>query len=178
MRRTWIIIVLLISSLPTRLLRAQTPDSGMSVAVIPAADVAHHLGVLAADSLRSRTTPSHALDLTAQYIADAFERFGLKPAPNPEIQQPVWIQRYPVPGQQRVDPIGSTLALMVRLLPTVPNDQKLLPDTVKPQIVNLSLASTAYFSPEVGPQRMLPTKRMQVFSIQNLLSLGKPVAVV
>jgi hypothetical protein len=50
-----------------------------AVETITAADVARHIGVIAADSMMGRDTPSPGLELVARYVADQFKRFGLKP---------------------------------------------------------------------------------------------------
>ena len=47
---------------------------------ITQADVARRVGIIAHDSMMGRDTPSRGLDLTAQYVASEFKRFGLKPA--------------------------------------------------------------------------------------------------
>ena len=52
--------------------------------------MARHVGVIAADSMLGRGTPSRGLELTAQYVADQFQKFGLKPAGD----NGTWLQRY------------------------------------------------------------------------------------
>jgi hypothetical protein len=47
---------------------------------ITQADVARRVGIIAHDSMMGRDTPSRGLDLTAQYVASEFKRFGLTPA--------------------------------------------------------------------------------------------------
>jgi hypothetical protein len=46
---------------------------------ITAARIAHHIEVLADDSLLGRATPSHGLDAAAAYVAAEFRRAGLRP---------------------------------------------------------------------------------------------------
>src|SRR5215218_2533869 len=41
-----------------------------------------HLSFLASDALEGRGTPSHGLDIAAEYIAAQFRRAGLEPAGN------------------------------------------------------------------------------------------------
>jgi peptidase M28-like protein len=73
-------------------LSAQTaPALSRAAASITGADVAHRIGIIAADSMMGRDTPSRGLDLTAQYVADQFRRFGLKPGGDTG-----WFQRYPI----------------------------------------------------------------------------------
>jgi Zn-dependent M28 family amino/carboxypeptidase len=73
-------------------LSAQTaPALSRAAASITGADVAHRIGIIAADSMMGRDTPSRGLDLTAQYVAGQFQRFGLKPGGDKG-----WFQRYPI----------------------------------------------------------------------------------
>ena len=75
--------------------RASIPPavrSGMET--ITAADVKRRIEVIAHDSMGGRDTPSRGLDLTANYIAAEFARFGLRPAGD----SGTFIQRYPLPG--------------------------------------------------------------------------------
>ncbi|HEU5040267.1 MAG TPA: M20/M25/M40 family metallo-hydrolase [Gemmatimonadales bacterium] len=67
-----------------------------AAATITAADVAHRIGVIADDSMQGRDTPSRGLDLTAQYVADQFRRFGLTPGG----EDGTWFQRYNVSRRQ------------------------------------------------------------------------------
>ncbi len=94
------------------------------VPAIIAPDITRHVGVIAADSMQGRDTPSRGLELTAQYVAAQFERLGLMPASafaeqirqrRPQISLPAgefgigltlfgrqshiasWFQRYPLP---------------------------------------------------------------------------------
>jgi peptidase M28-like protein len=79
-------------------LSAQTaPALSHAAASITGADVAHRIGIIAADSMMGRDTPSRGLDLTAQYVADQFQRFGLKPGGDGG-----WLQRYPI-TRRRLD---------------------------------------------------------------------------
>jgi hypothetical protein len=48
--------------------------------MITAADMERRIGLLAADSMRGRDTPSPELETAARYIAGEFERLGLRPA--------------------------------------------------------------------------------------------------
>ena len=71
---------------------AQTADSLTKAAeTITVGDVTRHIGVLADDSMRGRNTPSPELEKTAQYVADQFKKFGLKPGGD----NGGWFQRYP-----------------------------------------------------------------------------------
>jgi Zn-dependent M28 family amino/carboxypeptidase len=61
-------------------LAAQTSRAAKAaVATITEADVRRRIGIIAHDSMGGRDTPSRGLDLTAQYVADEFRRFGLVP---------------------------------------------------------------------------------------------------
>jgi hypothetical protein len=85
-------------------LSAQTaPALSRAAASITGAGVAHRIGIIAADSMMGRDTPSRGLELTAGYVADQFQKFGLKPGGDRG-----WLQRYPITrhrldlGQSRV----------------------------------------------------------------------------
>ena len=91
MRRT--IAVLGALSLVSPPLLAQSEASvQQAVSSITPADVAARIGVIAADSMRGRNTPSPELDKTAQYIAGEFQRFGLKPGGD----DGTFLQRYAI----------------------------------------------------------------------------------
>ncbi|HET6858806.1 MAG TPA: M28 family peptidase [Streptomyces sp.] len=59
---------------------------------ITAPDIARKVGIIAHDSMQGRDTPSRGLDMTAQWVADEFERAGLKPGG----EKGTWFQRYPI----------------------------------------------------------------------------------
>jgi hypothetical protein len=63
---------------------------------ITAVDVARRIGVIADDSMLGRDTPSRGLELTAEYVAGQFRRFGLQTS----------IQRYPI-TRRRLEPEQS-----------------------------------------------------------------------
>jgi hypothetical protein len=63
-----------------------------AAATITASDIAKRVGILAHDSMLGRDTPSRGLELTAQYVADQFRRFGLRPGG----ENGSWLQRYPI----------------------------------------------------------------------------------
>ncbi|MGH7510736.1 MAG: M28 family peptidase [Gemmatimonadales bacterium] len=74
-------------------LTAQTaPPLSRAAASITAADVARRIAIVADDSMMGRDTPSRGLELTAQYVAGQFRRFGLRPGGDSSS----WLQRYPI----------------------------------------------------------------------------------
>ena len=76
-----------------------------AVSSITAEDFIRRVGVIAHDSMRGRDTPSHGLNMTAQYIADEFRRMGLSPAaPNGS-----FLQEYPL-IRERVDTIKINIS--------------------------------------------------------------------
>jgi hypothetical protein len=80
-------------------LAAQTAGPvSTAVATITAPDVARRIGIIADDSMMGRDTPSKGLDRTAQYVADQFQRFGLRPGGDGSS----WFQRYPI-SRRRLD---------------------------------------------------------------------------
>ena len=79
--------------LATGPLAAQTrAPANAGVASITPADVARRIGIIADDSMLGRDTPSRGLELTAQYVADQFRAFGLRPAGD----SGTFLQRYPI----------------------------------------------------------------------------------
>jgi hypothetical protein len=72
---------------------------------ITAANIARHLDVLRADSLLGRDTPSHELEMTAQYVTQELQKFGLAPYGDhgQHAANRSWLQRYPLPGHLKVD---------------------------------------------------------------------------
>jgi hypothetical protein len=89
-------------------LSAQTaPALSRAAASITAADVAHRIGIIAADSMMGRDTPSRGLELTAAYVADQFQKFGLKPGGDGG-----WLQRYPI-TRRRLDLAESRVVFVV-----------------------------------------------------------------
>ncbi len=73
-----------------------------AAATITAADVAGRIGIIAHDSMQGRDTPSRGLELTAEYVADQFRRFGLTPGG----ENGGWVQRYAV-TRRRLQPAES-----------------------------------------------------------------------
>src|SRR4026208_948879 len=62
-------------------LAAQTPAPlARAAATITEQDVMGRVGVIAADSMLGRATPSPGLERTAEYVASEFRRAGLSPA--------------------------------------------------------------------------------------------------
>ncbi len=94
-------------------LAASTPVLGQSADLkaaagsITPADVTRRINIIADDSMGGRDTPSPGLEKTAQYVADEFKRFGLKPAG----ENGSWFQRYTI-TQRRLDPGASHVGLM------------------------------------------------------------------
>ena len=79
-----------------------------AAATITTSDVARRIGILAHDSMLGRDTPSRGLELTAQYVADQFRRFGLRPGG----ENGGWLQRYPI-TRRRLEPGSSHVVLEV-----------------------------------------------------------------
>jgi len=63
-----------------------------AAATITGSDVARRVTIIAHDSMLGRDTPSRGLEMTAQYVADEFKRFGLKPGG----ENGTYFQRYPI----------------------------------------------------------------------------------
>ena len=92
------IVGLVLLLLPVSLGAQTAAPHSRAVATLTARDVAHRIGIIAADSMMGRDTPSRGLDLTAQYVADQFRSFGLKPGGD----DGSWFQRYPI-TRRRLD---------------------------------------------------------------------------
>ncbi len=96
----------------TTRLAAQAPEpagrSAHAAESITAGDVAHRVGIIAHDSMLGRDTPSRGLELTAQYVADQFRQFGLKPGG----EDGTWFQRYPI-TRRRLELAKSNVMLEV-----------------------------------------------------------------
>jgi len=86
---------------------AQTRDVRAAAGSITSADVRRRINIIADDSMGGRDTPSPGLEKTAQYVADEFKRFGLKPAG----ENGTWFQRYTI-SRRKIDPAGSHVGLM------------------------------------------------------------------
>ncbi|HZD03858.1 MAG TPA: hypothetical protein VE173_03040, partial [Longimicrobiales bacterium] len=73
-------------------------DRGSTVeeaaASINEADYMRKLGVIADDSMMGRDTPSEGLDMTAEWIAREFERYGLEPGGG----DGSYLQQWPYPA--------------------------------------------------------------------------------
>lgn len=164
--------------------RAQIPTSMSKDTVGTAAaltttitEVTRHLRHLTADSMRRRATPSHALELTAQYVAAEFQRLGLKPGARDLKGQQAWIQRYSIPGQRLVNDTASLMAILVRPRrqgKNVVDASGQSPD----QMAYLSFAA-AYFAPEAGRQVVaVPSKIAQAGLGSDELNISTQVVVV
>jgi hypothetical protein len=57
-----------------------TPETRAALAHITAANLRGDLSFLASDEMQGRNTPSHELDIAAEFIASQFRRAGLQPA--------------------------------------------------------------------------------------------------
>jgi Peptidase family M28 len=91
-------------------LAAQAPNQSLEAAAgtITDADVMRRVHIIAHDSMMGRNTPSRGLELTAQYVANEFKRFGLKPGG----ENGSWLQRYNI-TRSRLDPAGSHVGFML-----------------------------------------------------------------
>ena len=74
---------------------------------ITAGDVRTRIGIIADDSMLGRNTPSRGLELTAQYVADQFKAFGLRPGG----ENGTWFQRYPL-LTKRLDLAASSVRVV------------------------------------------------------------------
>lgn len=77
MTRSGLSVCLLVAAAPVVV--AQAPAVKRAAATITEADIRRRIFIIADDSMGGRNTPSPGLTKTANYIADEFRRFGLKP---------------------------------------------------------------------------------------------------
>jgi hypothetical protein len=97
MRCSTLLATLVWLPLPGSRVEAQAASAALEAArSITAVDVARRIGIIADDSMLGRDTPSRGLELTAEYVASQFRRFGLKTT----------IQRYPI-TRRRLEPAQS-----------------------------------------------------------------------
>jgi Zn-dependent M28 family amino/carboxypeptidase len=82
-----------------------------AAASITEADVRRRIGIIADDSMGGRDTPSRGLDLTAQYVANEFQRFGLQPGGDGG----TFLQSYAIEKRQ-LDAAASSASLTVGAL--------------------------------------------------------------
>lgn len=85
---------LVFAIIATQLPAQQAGAVAKAAAAITETDVARHIFTIADDSMMGRDTPSRGLELTAKYVADQFQKFGLKPAGD----NGTWFQRYSLPN--------------------------------------------------------------------------------
>ncbi len=104
------VAVLLVTVAGRGALMAQDSRAGQGgIEGITAARIAHHIEVLAHDSLLGRATPSHGLDAAAAYVAAEFRRAGLHPLSGGDliVRWPL-VTRHLVPGGIELAAVGPT----------------------------------------------------------------------
>src|SRR5256885_1706497 len=95
-------LLLAVLTVPVAAQRQQPPARG--AAAITTEDVRRRIGIIAADSMLGRATPSLQLDQVAAYVASEFRRFGLKPGGD----SGTYVQHYPL-EVQRFDPDSASV---------------------------------------------------------------------
>jgi hypothetical protein len=164
-RQRGVLSLLLAVATTTGPLSAQTPAPLVSAAeTISAVDIARHVGVIAADSMLGRDTPSHGLELTAQYVADQFKALGLRPGAG----DTTFIQRYPLPGQLRLDYTKSDVFFYTTL---TQKGKEIVPENGEPIVkqIQADFTTAARFAPEVGLQSV-PAMTSSRRSLQSLMT--------
>ncbi|MBI2403496.1 MAG: M20/M25/M40 family metallo-hydrolase, partial [Gemmatimonadetes bacterium] len=91
---------------PLSLMAQDGASVSAAVNSITASDVKTRVGLLAADSMRGRYTPSPELEQAATYIASQFRSFGLRPGGD----DGAFLQRYSV-DQVRLDTAAASVAV-------------------------------------------------------------------
>lgn len=88
---------------------AQTSSAVRSAAkTITPQDIQRRINIIADDSMLGRDTPSPGLEKTAQYVADQFQKFGLKPGG----EQGTFFQRYTI-SQRRTETASSRIGFTI-----------------------------------------------------------------
>jgi Zn-dependent M28 family amino/carboxypeptidase len=102
-------LIVLVAVLPGLAAAQDRAAPGRGAAAITADDVQRRIGVIAADSMLGRATPSPQLDQVAAYIAEQFRRFGLAPGGDGG----TYVQRYPL-EVRRFEPESSAIRVSGR----------------------------------------------------------------
>lgn len=103
MRYSAVLGILVVLAAP---LAAQTAAEIRAAAEsITAQAIARHVGVIAHDTMLGRDTPSRGLEMTARYVADQFERLGLKPYGD----DGTWFHHYRIPEAKPSDTAATAL---------------------------------------------------------------------
>ena len=105
-RALGLLAALVLAAGPLAAQAAEPAGPSDAVATITAADVSRRVGILAHDSMLGRDTPSRGLELSAQYVANQFRRFGLRPGG----ENGGWLQRYPI-TRRRLELASSQIVL-------------------------------------------------------------------
>lgn len=94
--------------LPTLLAGQTAAPLNNAAGTITPADIKQRIGIIADDSMMGRDTPSPGLEKTAQYVADQFKKFGLKPGG----ENGTWFQRYTI-STRKIDQAASHVGFMI-----------------------------------------------------------------
>ena len=165
----WLFLFLTCNSLP---LAAQTAGPlSRAAQTITEGDVMRRVGVIAADSMMGRDTPSPGLERTAEYVASEFQRAGLRPAG----EEGSYFQRFGVTrwtvdtsksavelvanGSRGVARIGTDARLVFGTIPSVPIQGSVLllagsdPRVTKagPEVKDLIILLVMDFSKPISP---------------------------
>jgi hypothetical protein len=115
-----------------------TPEMQAAADRITADSLRGHLSFIASDALEGRGTPSHGLDLAAEYIAAQFRRAGLEPAGDDGYFQTATL----TVREQNPENFEFTVFAQGKTLRIPPNETAIFPD--KPvQFDNVPIKQTA-----------------------------------
>lgn len=106
-------LIFLVAVLPGLAAAQDRAAPGRGAAAITADDVQRRIGIIAADSMLGRATPSPQLDEVAAYIAEQFRGFGLAPGGD----SGTYVQRYPL-EVRRFEPESSAIRVSGRATAT------------------------------------------------------------
>lgn len=104
MRLLWLLVTLLGPPLAAQ----AEPPVTRAAATITQPDIMRRVGLIAADSMQGRGTPSPGLERTAEYVASEFRRAGFTPAGGDGgYMQRFWVTRWTIDTSSTVELAGS-----------------------------------------------------------------------
>jgi hypothetical protein len=128
-----------------------TPEMQAVVNHISADSLRGHLSFLASDLLEGRATPSHGLDLAAEYIAAQFRRANLEPAGDDQYFQTAML----TVREQNPSGFEMTLTVGDKTVRVDPGQTSILPDkTIQLENVPI-MAVEGQISPELASGKVI-----------------------
>ena len=108
MRRLALLVPVLAGFASVAAMAQTSPAVRGAAQTITPQDIQRRINIIADDSMLGRNTPSPGLEKTAQYVADQFRKFGLKPGG----EQGTFFQRYTI-SQRRIATTSSRVSFTI-----------------------------------------------------------------